>query len=106
SGLYAQIGWILEGEWTPISDEETRSGNRSSAYSAWVGSGFPGQPVFTVAEDGSGSFSWNVTVTKAALAAKQLEGGVLAVFTLGAHGGWVQPANERFVPISFAEPAP
>jgi len=105
-GIYAQIGWIIEGEWTPVSSEETRSGNRASAYSAWVGSGFPGQPAWTVAEDGSGSFSWTVEVTREALEAKRLEGGTLAVFTLGSHGNWVQPANERFVPIAFAAPVP
>ncbi|GAB2561790.1 HtaA domain-containing protein [Leucobacter ruminantium] len=105
SGVYVQIGWIIEGEWTPVSDADTRSSKRASAYSSWIGSGFPGQPGWTKADDGTGSFSWTVTVDKAALDAKKLEGGTLAVFTLGAHGNWVQPANERFVPISFTQKA-
>ena len=105
SGVYVQIGWIIEGEWTPVSDADTRSSKRASAYSSWIGSGFPGQPGWTKADDGTGSFSWTVTVDKAALDAKKLEGGTLAVFTLGAHGNWVQPANEWFVPISFTQKA-
>jgi len=105
-GIYAQIGWIIEGAWTPLSASDTRASNRSSAFAALVGSGYPGQPAFSVAPDGSGSFSWTVTVDKAKLDAKKLEGGTLAVFTLGSHSNWVQPANERFVPLSFADPEP
>ncbi|MFB7882782.1 HtaA domain-containing protein [Microbacterium sp. NPDC056057] len=105
-GIYAQIGWIVEGAWTPISASDTRASNRTNAYAALVGSGYPNQPAFTVAEDGSGSFSWTVTIDKAKLDAKKLEGGTLAVFTLGSHSNWVQPANERFVPLSFADPEP
>lgn len=105
-GIYAQLGWIVEGEWTPISQTETRSGNRASVKAALVGSGFRGQPEWTIASDGSGSFSWTTTVTKAEADAKKLEGGTLAVYTLGAHSNFVQPANERFVPLAFATPAP
>ncbi|PJJ61966.1 HtaA domain-containing protein [Compostimonas suwonensis] len=105
-GIYAQIGWLKEGEWTPVSADDTRAANRTNAYAALVGSGFPGQPEWTVAPDGSGSFTWTVTVTKAALDAKKKDGYVLAAFTLGSHSNWIQPANERFVALSFAEPAP
>jgi len=105
-GIYAQIGWIIEGEWTPLASDNTRSANRSNAKSALVGAGFPGQPAWTMAEDGTGSFTWTVTVTEDELEAKRLAGGTMAVFTLGSHSNWVQPANERFVPISFAEPEP
>src|SRR5690606_34500580 len=77
-GVYAQIGWVKEGEWTPISSSDTRAANRSSAYSAAVGSGYAGQPAWTVAADGSGSFSWTTTVTQTALDEKAKDG-----FTLG-----------------------
>lgn len=109
-GIYAQVGWLVEGEWTPLSQTDTRAANRAGVKSAWIGSGFAGQPAWTVADDGSGSFAWTVTVTQAELDAKKIEGATLAVFTLGAHSNFVQPANERFVPIAFAatpvEPQP
>src|SRR5690606_6210627 len=106
AGIYAQVGWIKADAWTPISAEETRAENRVGVKQAWVGSGVPGQPAWTVAEDGTGSFTWTVTVTKAELDAKKVEGYTLAVFTLGAHGNFIQPDNERYMALSFAVPAP
>jgi hypothetical protein len=100
AGVYAQVGWIKPGEWTPLSAEETRAENRVGVATAWISG--PRQPVWVVAEDGTGSFTWTTTVTKAAVDEKAKDGFVLAAFTLGAHGNWVQPENEKFVALSFA----
>ncbi len=103
AGVYAQIGWLAD-NWRP--SEGAMSSARTSAYSVWV-QGVNTTPPYlkwTDNEDGTADFVWQVTIDKATLDAKKLEGATLSVFTVGA-GGVVQAANELSTAISFAEQA-
>ena len=101
AGVYVQIGWLAQ-DWRPSAGAGSTA--RTNAYSVWAQGANDASPYlkWTVGEDGTASFSWTVTVTKAALDAKALAGGTLAVFTVGA-GGVTQAVNEVAQPITFAE---
>ncbi|MDQ1130131.1 HtaA domain-containing protein [Microbacterium sp. SORGH_AS_0888] len=102
AGFYAQIGWLAP-TWRP--SEGAASSARTNAYSAWVQGVETASPYvkWTDNGDGTASFTWTVTIDKATLDAKKLEGGTLSVFTTGA-GGVVQAVNEKSVALSFTEP--
>ncbi|MBD3781051.1 MAG: HtaA domain-containing protein [Micrococcales bacterium] len=99
AGVYAQIGWLAE-SWRP--SEGAPSSARSNAYTRWV-QGVNDTPPYlrwTVQPDGTADFTWTVEVDRATLEDKRLEGGTLAVFTVGA--SVAQAANEQSVAIAFA----
>ncbi|KQR92191.1 MAG: HtaA domain-containing protein [Microbacterium ginsengisoli] len=100
AGFYIQVGWLAP-TWRP--SEGALSSARSNAASTWVADAANSfaPTKWTVAADGTVGAEWTVDVTQAALDAVKIEGGSLAVFTVGA-GGVVQAAAERAVPITFA----
>lgn len=89
------------------ADAIAASSARSNAYSTWVAdeANTFAPDTWTLAEDGTASFTWTVTIDQATLDAVSREGATLAAFTTGA-GGVVQPANELAVDLSFAEIEP
>ncbi|WP_217614497.1 HtaA domain-containing protein [Cellulomonas sp. GbtcB1] len=103
AGMYAQIGWLAD-TWRP--SQGAAAGARSNAYRVAVeDTPTGGEYVQWTDDDGDGlvDFTWTQTITKAALDAVEIEGGQLAVFTVGGKGV-VQAGNEVAVPIAFAEP--
>ncbi|MEZ3161394.1 HtaA domain-containing protein [Microbacterium sp. BWT-B31] len=104
AGFYLQVGWTADA-WRP--SDGAPSAARTNAYSTWVADeANTSAPTKWVDNgDGTADASWQVTITKAALDAKALTGGTLAVFTVGA-GGVVQAMNELAVPIAFSAPDP
>ncbi|GAA5034249.1 hypothetical protein GCM10025738_18550 [Microbacterium fluvii] len=102
AGVYIQVGWLTDA-WRP--SEGAASSARSNAYSTWVADAAnTAAPTKWVDNgDGTADFTWTVTIDKATLEAKKLDGSTLSVFTVGA-GGVVQAINETSVEISFVEP--
>ncbi|WP_194410196.1 HtaA domain-containing protein [Microbacterium cremeum] len=104
AGFYIQVGWLAP-TWRP--SEGAASSARTNAFSTWVADAVntSAPTKWTENADGTVDATWTVEVSKAALDAKELPEGTLAVFTTGA-GGVVQAAAEHAVPIAFAAPAP
>ncbi|GAB3598223.1 HtaA domain-containing protein [Microbacterium tumbae] len=105
AGFYFQVGWIAD-DWRP--SEGAPSAARASAYSAWAADAANSFATVTWTENGDGTAdaTWVVEVTEDALLAEQkVDGGKLAVFTVGA-GGVVQAGSELAVPIAFAGEEP
>jgi hypothetical protein len=88
SGFYVQIGWITD-NWKPSTGGKSGT-DRSNAYSQWVSNKAPASLIWTDAA--TGAFTFDVTIDKATLDAKKIDGARLAVFTTAAAGG---PAVEN-----------
>ncbi|HEY9306620.1 MAG TPA: HtaA domain-containing protein [Microbacterium sp.] len=101
AGFYFQVGWLAD-TWRP--SDGAPSSARTNAFSTWVAdaANTAAPTKWTENWDGTVDATWTVDVTKAALDAKALPAGTLAVFSVGA-GGVVQAAVEHAVPISFAD---
>ncbi|MFT4210653.1 MAG: HtaA domain-containing protein, partial [Microbacterium sp.] len=98
STVYLQVGSILTDSWAPSAGGVNNTDRRGvSSLTQVVGSA----SYATVSFDENGSFTTTVTVTQAALDAVALDGGVFAVYTVGA-GGAVDAANEAYAEFSFA----
>lgn len=101
STVYLQVGSILTDSWAPSTGGVNNTDRAGvSSLTQVIGSA----SYATVGFDEDGSFTTTVTVTKEQLDAVALEGGVFAVYTVGA-GGAVNAANEAYAEFSFAEEA-
>ena len=103
AGVYVEVGWLAP---TWRESQGAPSTARTNAYTVWVQGTNPTGGLYvkwTDNGDGTADFHWTTTIDKATLDAKRIDGGTLAVFTVGA-GGVVQAVNELAQPISFADP--
>ncbi|BBA97038.1 hypothetical protein RVR_2598 [Actinacidiphila reveromycinica] len=102
AGAYVELGWIQDSGWQP--SQGYPSSTRSNVSAVWVHS-TPTAGAANEAQLGDdGSFQVDLTVDKAALDAKKLDGGTLAVFTVGA-GGTVNAGVEAAAPITLDDGA-
>ncbi len=99
AGVYVEVGYLAP-TWRP--SDGAPSSSRTNAYALAIGDhATGGQYVqWTDNGDGTADFVATLTIDQATLDAKPLDGGSLAVFTVGS-GGTTQAVNELAVPIAF-----